>query len=181
MTINKAIALAGLVLALAILSPASALADAGGYRPLNGTGSSTITLDLQNGFITADGSGFSTHFAHYTVHFAGWARPSTVDPPLPPLRKLEAEGEMTLAAQNGDELYGDFHVWTGNFLLGAAHDDTMVVTITGGSGRFQGADGTLNADIQIGPGEFLFQEEEDRVPKWMVSRSQETITGQVAY
>jgi hypothetical protein len=178
MTTNKAIALAGLVLALAILSPASALADAGGYRPLKGTGSSTITLNLQNGRVTADGSGFSTHLAHYTVDFAGWARPSTVDPPLPPLRKLEAEGEMTLAAQNGDELYGDFHVWTGNFLLGDPHNDTMEIEITGGSGRFEGADGTLKATIQIGPGEFLF---EDRVPKRMVSESDETITGQVRY
>jgi hypothetical protein len=71
MTTRKAIALAGLVLALAILSPAAALADAGGYRPLQGTGSSTITLNLQDGHITADGSGFSTHLAHYTVHFDG--------------------------------------------------------------------------------------------------------------
>lgn len=178
MTTRKAIAFAGLVLALAILSPASALADAGGYRPLEGSGSSTITLNLENGRVTAEGSGFSTHLAHYTVLLDGWARPSTVDPPLPPLRKLEAEGEMILAARNGDELHGDFHVWTGNFLLGDAHNDTMEIDITGGSGRFEGADGTLKATIQIGPGEFLF---EDRVPKRMVSESQETITGRVAY
>jgi hypothetical protein len=85
---------------------------------------------------------------------------------------------MTLAAQNGDVLYGDFHVWTGAFLLGDAHNDTMEVDITGGSGRFEGADGTLEAAIQIGPGTFIF---EGGVPRWMVSRSEETITGQLSY
>jgi hypothetical protein len=54
MTIRKAIALAGLVLVLAVLSPASALAAAGGTaRPLEGTISATVKLNRETGHLTA--------------------------------------------------------------------------------------------------------------------------------
>ncbi len=46
MKIEKAVALAGVALALAVLNPVSALASHGGTdRAVNGTGSETISLD----------------------------------------------------------------------------------------------------------------------------------------
>lgn len=175
MTTRRAIARAGLVLALAVLSPASALADAGGYRPTKGTGSSMIRLNTKTLHFTADGTGFMTHLARYSVHFDGQARPIRSTPPNKVA--VAAEGTMTLAAANGDELYGVFKLTTEDFVLGAGHKDTLEITITGGSGRFESADGTLEATSQIGPGTFV---DEDEVT-WMVSRSEDTITGQISY
>ena len=55
---------------------------------------------------------------------------------------LSYTGAATLVADNGDELTGTFE-GTSTPLSGEA-DATFHLTITGGSGRFQNASGTMN-------------------------------------
>ena len=54
-------------------------------------------------------------------------------------------GPATLVAENGDELTGTFE-GTSTPLSDEA-DATFLLTITGGSGRFQNASGTMNVDV----------------------------------
>jgi hypothetical protein len=188
MTTRKAIALTGLVLALAILSPASALAAAGGTaRPMEGTISATVELNRETGRLTAKTTGFIDHVGRNTGTLAGHiSSVEVVDPLLdPPLVRLGAEGlrpaeGWTITAANGDKLYGDFHMSTDDFQLGAPHTDTMEMTITGGSGRFEGADGTLNADVHVGHGTFV-DTDDDEDKETMVSKAESTLKGQISY
>ena len=67
---RKGLILCGLVLALAALSPASALTKAGGTdRPVKGTASGTATGTLTSPLgITVDLTGVVTHLGKYSVH-----------------------------------------------------------------------------------------------------------------
>jgi hypothetical protein len=184
MTTRKAIALAGLVLALAILSPASALAedecpapaqaDANGCRwsmQISSTG--TVSLNRQTLAWTADGTAIGSHTGKGAVHFYnGQARLVRFTPPN--LVALEGQADVTIVAANGDELYGHFTLTTEDFVLGNAHKDEGHFTITDGSGRFDGAHGELHAIIQVGSGTFP-------EPGVMVSPYKSTTTGYVIY
>ena len=58
MSIRKLITLAGLALAVVAIGPASALANAGGTdRPVKGTISGTVSLNVLTGAFTADAIG----------------------------------------------------------------------------------------------------------------------------
>ena len=74
---RKAVALAGLVLAFAILSPASALANTGGTdRPVTGAGTGTVSLDPVTGAFTGDVPGASSQLGKVTVHIDGVGTPT---------------------------------------------------------------------------------------------------------
>jgi hypothetical protein len=125
----KATALA-LVLALATLGPASALANAGGTdRPVKGAGSGTISLD-QAGAFTGEAKGVSGHLGNYTVHLEGTGAPT-------PEANFFGSGTATAVAANGDEFTGTVTVTT------TGPTTTVVVKVTGGTGRFADASGTL--------------------------------------
>ena len=187
MTKHKAIALAGIVLALAILSPASALADSGcpvsspvgaqgTCRSLQSSGTGTVRLNTQTLQFTAEGTGIGTHTGIGLVrYYNGQARPIGFTPPN--LVRLALEADVTLVAANGDEMYGHITFTTEDFVIGSAHKDEGQITITGGSGRFKGAHGELDATINVSPGTFLQQ---DGVT-WMISQSQVTMAGYVIY
>jgi hypothetical protein len=163
MTTRKAITLAGLGFALAILSPASALAASecpasAQANPnscrwsLQSTG--TVRLNTQTRSWTADGTAIGTHTGKGPVHFRnGQARLLRFTPPN--LVALEGEADVTIVAANGDELYGRYTLTTEDFVLGTAHRDEGRVTITGGSGRFEGARGELDTIVHVGSGTFV--------------------------
>lgn len=186
MTTRKATALAGLVLALALLSPASAPANAdcpaslpagadGKCRSVKLISWGTVRLNTQTRDWTADGTAIGTHTGKGPVHFDnGQARLLRFTPPN--LVALELEADVTIVAANGDELYGHSTGTTEDFVLGAAHKDEAHITITGGSGRFDGAHGELDAIIHVGSGTFPPEE-----PGVMVSPYESTVTGYIIY
>jgi hypothetical protein len=187
MTTGKAFALAGLVLALAILSPASALAEAkcpasapvgasGKCRPMNSSVTGTVRLNTQTLQLVANGTAIGSHTGKGPVYlYNGQARLLSFTPPN--LVTIGAEADVTIVAANGDELYGHITFTTEEFVLGSAHKDEGRITITGGSGRFDGARGELKTTIHVGSGTFV---QEDGVT-WMVSPAEVTTTGYVIY
>ena len=60
---------------------------------------------------------------------------------------LSFTGTATLVADNGDELTGTFDGTSTP--LSDEGDATFLLTITGGSGRFQNASGTMNVDAHV--------------------------------
>lgn len=126
----KMMALAG-VLALTVLLAASVPASAGGSAvTITGHGTGTIRLDTATGAFTGEESGVSSYLGKYTVHLQGRAT-------LAADGTVTGTGTATIVAANGDQLTGDFTV-TGN-----GQTQRVVVTITGGTGRFANATGTL--------------------------------------
>jgi hypothetical protein len=126
---HKAIAVV-CVLALTILSPASALAKAGGSdRPLKGVGSGTISFDPATGAVSGEETGVSSQIGQYTVHIEGTGAPSGDG--------FTSSGVATIVAANGDELSGTYTL--------TSDGETHVIefTVTGGTGRFADASGTL--------------------------------------
>ena len=145
MTTRKAIALAGLVLALAILSPASALAKRGGTdRPLKATISGTVSLTVGTGAFTSDVTGVSSHLGEYTAHLEGNAAPD------PLLGIYVGYGSISWVADNGDELYGTFTLHT-DAPPPAPHNTTLEITMKGGTGRFADARGRATSTTHVAP------------------------------
>ncbi len=141
---RKAIALGGLALAFAVLSPAAALANAGGTdRPIKGSGTGTITLNPVTGAFTGVVPGVSSHLGNVTVQIEGTgARLSD--------GSFAGSGTTTIVAANGDELTGTMTL-TQTVLPTGRTTTTVAVTITGGTGQFADASGTLTVICDSGP------------------------------
>ena len=134
------IAMSALVLAAAL--PAAAVAGPGGTdRPIVGSGSATSTFDFGRFPIPATDVGTahlshlgqSTYTSHYTVTFSS-ATAFTV------------AGTATFVAANGDMLFATLTgtgTLGGVFGVGQTTATTLVSTITGGTGRFADASGTM--------------------------------------
>jgi hypothetical protein len=160
MTKHKVTALA-LVLALAVLSPASALAKPGGTdRPVKGAGSGTISLDPQTGAFTGDAEGVSSHLGKYTVHLEGTGAPT-------PEANFSGSGTVTIVAANGDRMTGTFTLTT------TGPTTTVVVTINDGTGRFADASGTLTVICLTSPW--------SQVGQTLLSEIECRMTGQISY
>lgn len=130
--------LCGLVLALVPLSPASAAAKAGGTdRPVKGTasGTATGTLGARLG-ITIDLAGVATHLGKYTVHVDAVGVISGGE--------VVGDGTFTVVAANRDQLTGTA-TFTAPLPTGEVHTTTAFLTITGGTGRFADASGTITS------------------------------------
>jgi hypothetical protein len=187
MTKHKAIALAGLVLAFAIPGPTSAVADPAcpasppvgaerSCRPLKIGGTGTVRLNTQTLQFTVEGSGLGTHTGKGLVRLAnGQAQPIGFTPPN--LVRLALEADVTVVAADGDKLYGHLAMTTEPFALGSAHTDEGQLTITGGSGRFEGAHGELDQTTDVSPGTFVQQ----NGVTWMISQMEFTSEGYVIY
>jgi hypothetical protein len=175
------------VLALGILSPASALAEPncpesapvgaqGTCRSLQISGTATVRLNTQTLQFTAEGTAIGTHTGTGPVHYDnGQARPIAFTPPN--LVRLAAEADVTIVAANGDALYGHTTFTTREFVLGSGHEDSGQITITAGSGRFEGAHGELSATLNVSAGSFIQQ----GGVTWMISQSTATLAGYVIY
>lgn len=131
----KAIALVGLVLAVAALGPSAAIAKKGGTdRPIKDDSSGTTVFDLATLDVVADTTGITSHLGRTTTHLEGTVTPTGPD-------TFTIAGSSVTVAANGDELFGTF---AGSGTLDASGNSTGLVTITftGGTGRFASASGT---------------------------------------
>jgi hypothetical protein len=165
MSIRKLITLAGLALAVVAISPASAPANAGGTdRPVKGTISGTVSLSVKTLAFTADAMGVSTYDGEYTVSEEGTV---AITP-----EGVFGSGTLTIVAANGDQTTGTFTLATPG-QPGEAHTTTTVITVTGGTGRFSDASGTLTSITEVSPISF------DGVT--LVNSVEGTVTGQISY
>jgi hypothetical protein len=166
---RKAMLLIGLVLAFAALALASALAKAGGTdRPMKGTVVGTVTVPIPSLQLTTDASGVLTHLGKYTGHFEGSGE-------IVGGRTL-GEGTFTVVAANGDQLTGTFTL-NGSLPSGEPHSLTVFLTITGGTGRFADASGTLTIPLLATPSCFL----EPTCPGALVETLEGPVTGLISY
>ena len=131
---------------LAVGSPGAAVAKAGGTdRPVKGTASGTVRLNLVTHNYAAEVSGTTTHAGLYRARDEGSGA-------FLPDFSFAGTGELSTVAANGDELHGRTSLTTSPFTPGAVeHTTTQVQTITGGTGRFEGATGTVTGHYEVTP------------------------------
>ena len=167
---RKGLILCGLVLALAALSPTSATAKAGGTdRPVKGTDSGTVTVTLGTPLgVTIDLTGVASHYGRYTVHFEGDGEIIGGE--------VVGHGTFTVVAANGDRQTGTA-VFSGPLPSGDVHETTAVLTITGGTGRFADASGTLTSQNLVTPTCFA----EPSCPGLIIETLEGELTGQISY
>jgi hypothetical protein len=132
---RKATTIAGLILAVGVLTPGGALGKAGGAdRPIKDDSSGTTVIELATLGFVSDATGIGSHLGRTATHFDGavtFTGPDTI----------AIAGSFVTVAANGDQLFGTFS--------GSGTDDhsglvegTSVYTFTGGTGRFEGASGS---------------------------------------
>jgi hypothetical protein len=166
MRLGRLIFLSSLVLAVAALGPAAALGAAKGTdRPVKGTSTSTTTVDLATGTGISDGTGHISHLGAFTFHndFSGFTVTGNT---------FNWTQTATIVAANGDEIFTTA-VGTGTLLPNNTSEATLVSTITGGTGRFADASGTLTSTIS--------SVTVSQVGTTITSEDTETHTGQVSY
>jgi hypothetical protein len=166
MPLRRLIFLSSLVLAVAALSPATALGAANGTdRPVSGKTTSTTTVDLATGTGISDGSGQLSHIGASTFHndFSGFTVTGNT---------FTWTQTATIVAANGDEIFATA-VGTGTLLPNNTSVATLVSTITGGTGRFADASGTLTSSIS--------SVIVSVVGTMITSNDTETHTGQISY
>jgi hypothetical protein len=145
MSIRKLIPLAGLVLALAALTPASVPAKNGGThkRPMKGaiSGTSTTTpTSPTTGELTHDVIGVGTHLGKFTRHVEGTYEVTGSEPTT-----LAGKGRFIVVAANGDKLCGRFR-FTGVLSSPTTRTSTVYGRFTGGTGRFADAHGFVKEE-----------------------------------
>jgi hypothetical protein len=133
------------LLALAILAPGAAVAKPGGTdRPWKGKGSGTTTFSIATtpfpgsteGTARVSHLGKTSYSSNFAVTLTG---PNT----------FTITGTQTLVAANGDMLFLSF-TGTGTFTpfgTGQTSEAMLTYTVTGGTGRFDDASGTLTGTV----------------------------------
>jgi hypothetical protein len=139
---RKATMITGLVLALGVSAPATALGKASG-TDIQGSGSGTTVLDLGTLAFVTDGTGTVSHLGQTTVHIDGVVTPTGPS-------TFTIAGPLSLTAANGDQLFGDFS-GSGTNVASGGSTGTTATTITGGTGRFTGASGSVGGPFTQTP------------------------------
>jgi hypothetical protein len=157
MKTRKAIAIAGLMLALALLGPASALANTGGTdRPMTCTVSGSTQIQTEDGFNTeafsGDFAGVCSLLGRYTSHSEALLDTSVGG------HDCVHPCTTTTVAANGDQLTGPFRE-IANEVNGCIRTSTGEQTITGGTGRFADASGTLTTVLSANDCELRLSED----------------------
>ena len=136
---RKLTLISGLVLAFVAISPAAAMGAAKGTDvPLTGTGTGTTTINLITGAGTNVSSGQLTHLGAVTGSAVNQFA-------LVGTNGFSWTATGTTVAANGDKL---FTSTSGIGTFGTPIQTTAVTTITGGTGRFAGASGTMTGTSQ---------------------------------
>ena len=139
------LALTSSLAVLAVALPGSAVAKQGGTdRPVKGSGTGTTTVDLATLAASGQRTAIISHLGRTT-----WSENFTVT--LTGATTFTTTGTATFVAANGDQL---FATQTGSGTstgigVGETIDVTNVYTITGGTGRFADASGTLTARVDV--------------------------------
>ena len=142
---RKAITFAGLILAIAILTPASALGKAkGAERPLKFTVSATNVVNLETLTNHYAGTEIASHAGKGTIEGNGSSKFSGFN-------TLEYHDSWVFTAANGDKLFGTSTGTVTGGPEGLLHsqESVLVQTITGGTGRFQNASGTFTGTYHL--------------------------------
>ena len=134
--------LAGLALAVGVLLPGSGLAGVGGSdRPFNISASGSLTIDLQTGQAHGLGTGTGTH-----IGLEADEEDLQLLPTTDPTTFIWISLGWTGRAANGDQI---FATGSGTVSFTDATHSTAVgtYTVSGGSGRFANATGTVAATV----------------------------------
>src|SRR5512133_2639243 len=132
---RKVIMVAGLVLALGVLAPATALGKAAGTdRPFSDHVTGTTVLDLGDLSFTGDTTGVASHLGKVTLHVEGVVTPTGPN-------TFTIAGSTVFVAANGDELFATFS-GSGTVDASGSSQGTVITTFTGGTGRFANASGS---------------------------------------
>jgi hypothetical protein len=134
------------LLALAVVAPAAAVAKQGGTdRPLKGSGSGTTTVNVATtpfpgsteGTARLSHLGKTSYSSNFAVTLTG---PDT----------FTIAGTQTFVAANGDMLFLSFSgtgTFAGVFAPGQTTETRLSYAVTGGTGRFDDASGTLTGTV----------------------------------
>jgi hypothetical protein len=101
-----------------------------GNRPIRGNSTGTISINTATGALTGEESGVISHLGAAHLRLQGVSTVSGDG-------TLTGSGTVTMVAANGDQATGTFT------LTGREPTRTVLVTITGGTGRFANASGTM--------------------------------------
>jgi hypothetical protein len=140
---GKAITFASLTIAITVLIPASALGNAKGTdRPAKVTFSDTSVVNLERFTFHYAGTELNAHLGKSTVEGEGSFF-------LTGFNTFDQSDSFVVTAANGDKVFGtDANMGEGSpeGLL-AGNTQTTTTTITGGTGRFVNATGTLTGTL----------------------------------
>jgi len=168
MALRKAIVFGVVVLALAVLSPVSALANTETARcPVMGSGSGTVSVNLPTGTFTSDAKGLSSCSGLVTSHSEGKVT-------FNPDGTAAGTGTQTVVGANGEELVGTITLASSD-VTPTTHTVTIVMTITGGTGRNAGASGTITTIAHVKIDHF------DPVTGTVYETADYTSTGEITY
>ena len=161
-------ALGGLALLL-MLTPASALAKSkSGDKLVQGPTTGTTTANLSTGTATSRGKAWLSHIGKGRYALEGtfvFLNPATVS----------VSGTHSLVTANGDRLFGTFTGTIDQIVLNESSRSTLVFTVTGGTGRFKHATGTLTS---VAEGVVISS---DPATQTFVSRDTGTLSGRIQF
>jgi hypothetical protein len=166
MQLRRLLLLSTFVLAVAVLSPATAQGAAHGTdRPLKGTETATAVINVVMQTATVEGPFRYSHLGSGTFHA------DTTLTQLTPTTSHIA-GTNTYVAANGDEVFTTI-AGTSTTTSTGSSQVTIVDTITGGTGRFADASGTFTVTGPAATVSFIFP--------LVTSTGTNTVEGQISY
>lgn len=136
-------------------------ATVAGNRPIRGDSRGTISINTATGALTGEESGVISHLGKQTLSLQGVSTFSGDG-------TVTGSGTVTMVAANGDKVTGTF------VLTGREPILTARVTITGGTGRFANASGTMTV-ICVSSGSPAQEEQ------MLVIKSDCIIKGEISY
>jgi hypothetical protein len=164
MQVRKLVVLTS-VLGLFVVAPGAAVAKPGGTdRPIHASGMAIDTIDLVSNTGSGEGPAVISHLGKGTFSHSFTATFTSAT-------TIDITSAETFTAANGDQFFTTF---TGSgTLTGTTAVVTGVATITGGTGRFEDASGTLRGTFST--------ETVSVVGTTLTNRDTFTVEGRISY